>query len=67
MSKQLECRIVIENISNNLFKLGMYDPLNGRYAELGTHPVRDKDKIVRDLAQSIERAGHLLTFCERTE
>lgn len=47
----------------------MYDPLNGRYEPLGTHgpSVQEVDKIVEGLKSAIERAGHLLTFCERSE
>lgn len=63
--RQLECRVVITNEGGN-FSLGMYDPLNTRYEKLGTHPVRDKDKIVRDLKNKIEREGHLVSFSELT-
>ncbi len=75
MPKQLECRIVIihkrpevdEIGAGRKFTLGMYDPLNNRYEPLGTHPTARIDKIVGDLKRSIEQAGHLLTFCERSE
>lgn len=75
MTKQLECRIVIihrkpradEIGTNRKFELGMYDPANKRYEHLGIHPVSKIDKVVGDLKVSIERAGHLLTFCERSE
>lgn len=64
MTKQLECRIVIEH-GGTTFKLGMYDPVSTRYEPLGVHPSRDKDRIVRDLKRSMEHAGHRVTFCER--
>ncbi len=75
MAKQLECRIVIihkrpradEIGAGRKFDMGMYDPLNHRYEHLGTHPVANIDRIVGDLKVSILRAGHLLTFCERSE
>ena len=46
----------------------MYDPLSGRYEDLGSHGPgrREVEKVVSDLKASIERAGHRLTFCERT-
>lgn len=44
--------------------MGMYDPLNERYAPLGTYPVKDKDKIVRGLKDKIEMEGHIVTFSE---
>lgn len=69
MSKQLECRIVITFLRDKRIKLGMFDPLSGRYEPLGTHgpSIREVDKAVLGLKQSIERAGHLLTWCERSE
>lgn len=67
--KQLECRIVLTFLRSGKVRMGMYDPLNHRYEALGEHGpgVREVDKAVRDLKTSIERAGHLLTFCERSE
>lgn len=73
--RQLECRIVIihkrprmdEIGAARKFELGMYDPANRRYERLGEHPESRIDKVVADLKVSIERAGHLLTFCERSE
>ena len=66
--KRLECRIVITHRADRRTDVGMYDPITGRYEPLGTHgPARrEVDRVVRDLKASIERAGHLLTFCERT-
>lgn len=66
---QLECRIVLTFKSDGRVILGMYDPVSKRYAPLGTHgPLRaEVDKAVYGLKDSIERAGHLLTFCERSE
>lgn len=64
-SKQLECRVVITNKVGS-FELGMYDPINARYERLGTHPMRDKDRIVRDLKNRIEMEGHLVSFSELT-
>jgi hypothetical protein len=71
--KQLECRIVITHRRCDLrTEVGMYDPLSGRYEFLGIHgglgPAgqREVDKVIRDLKTSIERAGHRLTFCERS-
>lgn len=48
--------------------LGMYDPVSGRYEPLGVHgPARAEiDRQVMALKWSIERAGHRLTFCERS-
>lgn len=67
--QQLECRIVLTFRKDKRVNVGMYDPLNHRYEPLGTHgpSTREVDKVVRDLKASIERAGHLLTFCERSE
>lgn len=69
MPKQLECRICIIHLPDKRITLGMYDPLNNRYEPLGTHGPSQKeiDKAVYGLKTSIERAGHLLTFCERTQ
>lgn len=75
INKQLECRIVIihrrpradEIGAGRKFEMGMYDPLNRRYEHLGVHPVKDIEKLVGDLKTSIERAGHLLAWCERSE
>ena len=64
---QLECRIVItRGLPGGRTELGMYDPVSGRYERLGTHGPADVDRAVRDLAASIRRAGHRLTWCERT-
>lgn len=66
---KLECRIVLTFLRNGRVTVGMYDPKGGRYEPLGTHgpSAREVDKVVRDLMTSIERAGHRLTFCERSE
>ena len=66
---QLECRIVIIHRRDLKIDLGMYDPLNMRFEPLGTHgpDQREIDRVILDLKSSIERAGHLLTFCERSE
>lgn len=66
--KQLECRIVLTYHKDGRVSMGMYDPLSGRYEPLGTHgpDVREVDKAVRGLKSSIERAGHWLTWCERS-
>ena len=67
MSEQLECRVVVTNHGDGrTFDLGMYDPLTGRYEFLGTHPVRDRERRVRDLQRTIEGAGHRLSLCERS-
>lgn len=67
--KQLECRIVITYLRDGRIKLGMYDPKSTRYEPLGTHgpAAKEVDKAVRGLKESIERAGHRLSFCERSE
>lgn len=69
--QQLECRIVIIHRRSSDLKteVGMYDPKSGRYERLGLHgPAQHEvDKMVRGLKESIERAGHRLTFCERSE
>ena len=68
-NKQLECRIVITYRRDHKIDLGMYDPLNDRYEPLGSHgPSQSEvDRVVRDLAASIQRAGHRLTYCERSK
>jgi hypothetical protein len=63
MSTQLECRVVLR-CGPHRFKMGMYDPLNGRYVPLGEHPNADKDKVVAGLRDAIIRAGHRLSFSE---
>lgn len=64
---RLECRIVLTYWpGTGKFDMGMFDPLNVRYEPLGTHPLRDIDRIVGDLATRIERERHLLTFSEVT-
>lgn len=64
---KLECRIVVTYRRDGRVALGMYDPVSGRYEPLGTHgPARAAiDAAVRDLAASIARAGHHITWCER--
>lgn len=66
--KQLECRIVITHRADGRIDLGMYAPLSGKYEPLGTHGPgrRAVDKAVGDLKDSITRAGHRLTWCERS-
>lgn len=64
--KQLECRVVITHEPLGMFSLGMYDPLNTKYAPLGRHPKKDIAKIVRDLKHRMERERHLVTFSEIT-
>lgn len=68
-SKQLECRIVLIFRRDQRVDVGMYDPLNMRYEALGTHGPsrREVDRVVEDLKTAIQRAGHKLTFCERSE
>lgn len=73
MPKQLECRIVItRGRADQKVEVGMYDPINCRYEPLGAHGgpfgggEREVDKVIRNLKTSIERAGHRVTFCERT-
>lgn len=68
MAEQLECRIVITYRADKRISLGMLDPLSGRYEALGTHgPAQaDIDRAVAGLKDAIERAGHRLTFCERS-
>ena len=65
----LECRIVLTYRRDRKVEVAMCDPKTGRMEKLGAHgqATREVDKIVRDLKQSIERAGHRLTFCERSE
>ena len=75
--KQLECRIVIIHhrpsrlrfTTDQEFRsveLGMYDPHNMRYEFLGRHHPDKLDDAVYNLKESIERAGHRLSFCERS-
>lgn len=65
MDEQLECRIVL-TYHRGTFSMGMYDPVGGRYEPLGTHSMRDIERVVGGLKRSIEQAGHRLTWCERT-
>ncbi len=63
MADQLECRVVVvEYESSQTFSLGMYDPRSGSYADLGTHPMRDRKRVIRDLKNRIEREGHRLSL-----
>jgi len=67
--EQLECRVVItRGRADRKVEVGMYDPKSGRYEALGAHgpDQREVDRVVRDLAKAIQRAGHRLTFCERS-
>ncbi len=66
---QLECRIVLTFRRDGRTDVAMCDPKSGKVEKLGTHgpSAREVDRIVEDLKRSIERAGHLLTFCERSE
>jgi hypothetical protein len=64
--KQLECRVIITHEPLQMFALGMYDPVRGRYQPLGKHPTRDIERIVKDLVASMERVGHKVTFSEVT-
>lgn len=68
-STQLECRIIIRHRKDLKTEIGMYDPLNGRYEKLGVHgpDPREVDRVIEDLKASIIRAGHFLTFSERSE
>lgn len=64
MSKRMECRVTITN-RGNVFDLGMYDPVSHRHEPLGTHPMRDKERIVRGLKERIEQERDLhCTFSE---
>ena len=65
MSKQLECRIIITHFGTT-FSLAMFDPKSGRHEPLGKHPLKDIDKIVRDLKVRMEREGHKVSFNEVT-
>lgn len=69
MPSQLECRISIIHLKNGKIRLGMVDPLNMRYEPLGEHgpDKREIDKVIENLKTSIIRAGHLLTFSEKSE
>ncbi len=66
MGEPLECRVIIRRRVDGRIDLGMYDPLNGRYAPLGTHgPGRGVvDQAIRGLAERITREGHRLTFSD---
>lgn len=65
--KQLEVRIVIIHRSDKRIDIGMYDPVSNRYEPLGTHKQVDIDDVIYKLKCSIERAGHMITWCERSE
>lgn len=65
--KRLECRIVLTYWpGTGKFDMGMYDPLNMRYEELGTHPMSKADRIVGDLRVRMEKERHIVTFSEVT-
>ena len=68
--KQLECRIVITRGGRLDLKteLGMYCPVTGRYEKAGVHgpDPHEVDKAIMGMKVAIERAGHRLTFCDRT-
>lgn len=66
---QLECRAVLTYHRDGRVGMGMYDPVSGRYEPLGVHGPgqADIDRAVRGLREGIERAGHRLTWCERSE
>ncbi len=66
--EQLECRIVVTTRPDRRTEVGMYCPRTMRYEPLGVHgPSQvEVDCVVHDLKASIERAGHRLTFCERS-
>lgn len=68
-AKQLECRVVLRYLSDGRARMGMYDPVSGRYEPLGTHgPAQaDVDRAVRGLRDRIAREGHLVTFSEMEE
>ncbi len=63
---QLECRVVIRH-GERATKVGMFDPISMRYEPLGEYRGRELDKMIRGLAQRIEREGHKLTFSETHE
>lgn len=67
--KQLECRIVITFRRDGKVAVSMCDPKSGRVEPpvVCDGTLTKVDKIVGDLKRSIEQAGHLLTFCERSE
>lgn len=67
-STQLECRIVVTHYSDGSVDMGMYDPHTTRYAPLGHHGPGTQvvDSAIAGLKSAIERAGHRLTFCERS-
>lgn len=68
MAEQMECRVVVTHLrGGRTFTMGMYDPRSGAYAPLGTHPMRDREKVVGDLKSAIERAGHRLSLSVRDE
>jgi hypothetical protein len=66
--KRLECRIVLTHGHRVDLKteVGMWDPLNERYAPLGVHGpnLREIDKMVYGLKDKIEKEGHVVTFSE---
>lgn len=66
MTKKMECRVTITN-RGSVFDLGMYDPVKCRHEPLGTHPMRDKERIVRGLKERIEKERDLVvSFSEVT-
>lgn len=69
MAEQLECRIILTFLRSGKTRVAMCDPRTGRIEPLGEHgpSAREVDRVVCDLKDSIVRAGHRLTFCERSE
>jgi hypothetical protein len=63
MTERLECRVVVRhNRDRRTFTMGMYDPVTGAYAPLGEHPMADREKVIGDLKDAVERAGHRLSL-----
>lgn len=62
----LECRVVVRRHPGGRVDLGMYSPVDGRYAPLGMHGPEESvvDAAVRGLAERISREGHRLTFSD---
>ena len=65
MAKQLEVRVVLTH-RGNVFDMGMYHPQGDRYEPLGTHRAVDKERVVRQLKERIEREGHTVSFSSIT-
>ena len=65
MGKKFEVRVVLTH-KGSTFDMGMYHPQGDRYEPLGTHRAADKERVVRQLKERIEREGYTVSFSSIT-